>query len=158
TAPSKPNTSPQPSTIVTPLPSYTSSPVLRTTPATTPLTPLKLSPPLTTTTPEANHTIAHRFASPLIAVLATNVVDTLYLTLLNFAGILLTLIQLPLAVLLAAEFNGWLPLGGGKVKQGMGGKGVKAREGWMMLFTQIMWDCHDFLEEAELELPSHWAR
>ncbi|TKY89952.1 hypothetical protein EX895_001250 [Sporisorium graminicola] len=171
------------SAIATPLPSYTSSPVLRATPATTaPFTPLKLSTPTpipTTTshpsgsTPTAAgaghtaHALTRTVALTLVACLGPTAVDTLWLALLNAAGMLLTLVQLPSALVLAVESHTAAHMG---LRQGAGKAGVQGKqgsgtgvpagpvdEGWMMLFTGIMWDCHDWLEEAELEPPSHWV-
>ncbi|CBQ68433.1 conserved hypothetical protein [Sporisorium reilianum SRZ2] len=148
-APPPPYTeTPAPPTRATPLPSYTSSPVLRTTVPASEALPLKLCPPPTAPTPAS---VTHSVMRVCIALLGPTLVDLVYLTLLNVAGVLLTLAQLPLAVVLALQFSGF-GLGEGR----FGGK--QKGDGWVMHVTQVMWDCHDWLKEAELEVPSCWAR
>lgn len=158
-------------TIATPLPSYTSSPVLRATPTTPPpFTPFKLTPPPTTTATRTivatreNRRVARTLASLAIATLGPTAVDALYLALLNFGGVLLTLLQLPLALVLALEFQcGYIFAEGRSWKErGEAMKKKSARRGEeeagiVLHFTQLMWDCHDWLEEAELQVPSRWA-
>lgn len=149
----KPNPSSEPST---PLPSYTSSPTITPIqPLNTPITSVtsahaKLSTPPTTSTPTATSTAANLLATTLIAVIGPRATDIIWLALLNYLGLLFTLAQLPLALVLAHQFNATHPL----AKKG-GGKGRKDK-GWIRYVTQLMWDWHDELEVAELHPPSHW--
>ncbi|SPO28077.1 uncharacterized protein UTRI_04467_B [Ustilago trichophora] len=137
----------------TPLPSYTSSPVLH---------PIITSAPLQKLTSSSSNNIpASTHISPItrystylaITLLGPIVVDTLWLAALNLAGTLFTLFQLPLALLLAAEFNKPTPSTSTNKEYSTG-----AAQGWIKHITQWMWNLHDELEEAELHPPSHWIR
>ncbi|KAF6767086.1 hypothetical protein PSEUBRA_002446 [Kalmanozyma brasiliensis GHG001] len=150
---------PRPALPLTPLPSYTASPILSPTLA----TPFgKTSPPQSTpfasthTHTGTAHAAHSAFATLAVALLGTTLADVLYLAMVNLLGVLLTAIQLPMAVLLwrsrtsqqEAEETEGRPIGRG------GAKNVD----WLRWFTQKMWDWHDRLEEAELETPSSRAR
>ncbi|GAC92449.1 hypothetical protein PHSY_000002 [Pseudozyma hubeiensis SY62] len=168
-------TSPR-SVIATPLPSYSSSPVLRPS-SSQPPPPLsasaedesiKLGQPSVTLinppacaeqnlTSHAHSSSSKTFAAIIIALLGPTIVDTAWLTLLNILGALLILAQLPMALVLAFNFNYASESSTGR-KEGSKGRGKRrvGEECWVERFTGFMWDWHDALEEAELECPSRW--
>ncbi|KAJ9473991.1 hypothetical protein PHBOTO_004074 [Pseudozyma hubeiensis] len=168
-------TSPR-SVIATPLPSYSSSPVLRPL-SSQPPPPLSASaedesiklgqPSVTIITAPAcaeqdltSHThssTSKSIAVITIAVLGPTIVDTAWLTLLNFLGALLILAQLPMALVLAFNFS-YASESSTCTRDASKGRGKRrvGEECWVERFTGLMWDWHDALEEAELECPSRW--
>lgn len=138
----------------TPLPSYSSSPLLS--PILAIAVPkLDLSPSSPCTSSNSSRstrsTVPQSLLEIVIAFFSPTFVDAAYWAMLNVLGCLFILVQVPLAIVLAKEFD--LPPTGQKVMEG-----GKDRKGWIRTITQLMWDIHDHLEEAELCPPSSWQR
>lgn len=162
----------------TPLPSYTSSPIIFPTLTTSaqqatlalaklPLAALDEAPqsssaPLsqanTTTTSSHTHSVSpltHSITTWAIAFFGPVMVDYAFLTLLNIIGFAFTLVQLPLAIVLARRFNAPHEKQQDRAKR-VKKMGKRGQEGLLKEVTQCMWDWHDELEEAELRPPSTW--
>lgn len=108
-------------------------------------------------TSHTHSSISKTTATITIAILGPTIVDTAWLTLLNFLGALLILAQLPMAIVLAFNFS-YASRSSTCRKEESKGRGRRSvgEECWVERFTGLMWDWHDALEEAELECPSRW--
>ncbi|SPO28589.1 uncharacterized protein UTRI_04467 [Ustilago trichophora] len=146
----------------TPLPSYTSSPILH------PITPTTANvSSQKSTSSSINHPTSTKSISPItkhiisltITILGPLFINTLWLTLLNIIGTLFTIIQLPLAIFLAIQFNNpTTTKSSSSNKIQFDTKSKSQNQSWLKHLTQYMWDFHDHLEDAELNPPSHWIK
>ncbi|SNX85172.1 uncharacterized protein MEPE_03881 [Melanopsichium pennsylvanicum] len=162
----------------TPLPSYSSSPVLEPILATAVATNLAVAKLFTLTSPDISSTttatvapsqlplptliisIAKYIASFSIFIFGTTLTNFAWITLLNLIGFSFVLFQLPLSLWLAREFDS-LPQSSPKQIQNYNNIIKKELEttgdpAWIRRFSQLMWDIHDELEMAELHPPSTW--